>query len=159
MILEERINNWIESYERNGYLNGSILIASNENILMNKGFGMANWEHKVPNSPITKFRIGSITKAFTALCILQLHEKKKLNVNDYVGKYLPDYPNGDRITIYHCLTNTSGIPNYTSFPDFWSRTMRLPSALNQLIDSFKEQGTGLRAWKRDLGTQTQDTRC
>jgi CubicO group peptidase (beta-lactamase class C family) len=137
VILEERIRNWIESYDRNGYLNGSILIATNENILLNKGFGMANWEHRVPNTPATKFRIGSITKAFTAMGILQLQEKQKLNINDDVGKYLPDYPNGDRITIYHCLTNTSGIPNYTSFPDFWSRTMRLPSTLHQLIDSFK----------------------
>jgi CubicO group peptidase (beta-lactamase class C family) len=150
MILEERISKWIESYDRNGYLNGSILIAANDNILLNKGFGMANWEHKVPNRPATKFRIGSITKAFTAMGIFQLHEKQKLNINDFVGKYLPDYPNGDRITIYHCLTNSSGIPNYTSFPDFWSRTMRLPFTLHQLIDSFKgreldfEPGSGFR---------------
>jgi len=139
MIVEDRIANWIESYDRNGYLNGSILIASNENILFNKGFGMANWEHKVPNTPTTKFRIGSLTKAFTAMGIFQLHEKQKLNINDYVGKYLHDYPNGDRITILHCLTNSSGIPNYTSFADFWSSTMRLPSTLNQLIDSFKDR--------------------
>lgn len=139
MIVEDRIANLIESYDRNGYLNGSILIASNENILFNKGFGMANWEHKVPNTPTTKFRIGSLTKAFTAMGIFQLHEKQKLNINDYVGKYLHDYPNGDRITILHCLTNSSGIPNYTSFADFWSSTMRLPSTLNQLIDSFKDR--------------------
>lgn len=139
MILEERINKWIESYNQNGYLHGSILIASNEKILVNEGFGMANLEHRVPNTPATKFRIGSITKAFTAMAIFQLHEKRKLNINNNIGKYLPDYPNGDRITIYHCLTNTSGIPNYTSFPDFWYRTMRLPSTLNELIDSFKER--------------------
>jgi CubicO group peptidase (beta-lactamase class C family) len=137
MLIKERIFNWIESYERNGYLNGSILIASNENILFNKGFGMANWEHGVPNQPTTKYRIGSLTKAFTALGILQLHENGKLNINDCIGKYLPDYPKGEQITIYHCLTNTSGIPNYTNFPDFWSTSMRLPSTLNQLIDSFK----------------------
>lgn len=92
MILEERIRKWIESYDRNGYLHGSIFIAANDNILVNKGFGMANWEHKVPNRPTTKFRIGSITKAFTAMGILQLHENQKLNINDDVGKYLPDYP-------------------------------------------------------------------
>ncbi|KAA0967009.1 beta-lactamase family protein [Sporosarcina sp. ANT_H38] len=138
-MVEDRISNWVESYDRNGYLNGSILISYNEEILLNKGFGMANWEHNVPNLPTTKFRIGSLTKSFTAMCIFQLHEKQKLNINDYVGKYLPNYPNGDQITIYHCLTNSSGIPNYTSFPDFWPRTMRLPSTLNQLIDSFKER--------------------
>lgn len=137
MITEEQIGRWIERYEGNGYLNGSILIASNGNILLNQGFGMANWEHKVLNKPTTKFRIGSLTKAFTALAIFQLHEKKKLNINDCIGKYLPNFPQGEKITIYHCLTNTSGIPNYTSFPDFWATKMRLPSTLNQLIDSFK----------------------
>ena len=139
MDIENRINKWIESYDRNSYLNGSILIASNENILLNKGFGMANREHNVPNMPTTKFRIGSLTKAFTAMGILQLHEKKKLNINDYVGKYLHDYPNGERITILHCLTNSSGIPNYTSFADFWFSSMRLPLTLNELIDTFKER--------------------
>nr|WP_263326988.1 serine hydrolase domain-containing protein [Neobacillus sp. Marseille-Q6967] len=137
MTAEKRIGKFVERYEGNGYLNGSMLIASNENILLNKGFGMANLEHKVPNKPSTKFRIGSITKAFTAFAIFQLHDKKKLNIYDCIGKYLPNYPQGEKITIYHCLTNTSGIPNYTSFPDFWSTSMRLPSTLNQLIDSFK----------------------
>lgn len=139
MTVDERINNWVESYDRNGYLNGSILIASNENILLNKGFGIANLEHNVPNMSTTKFRIGSLTKAFTAMGIFQLHKKQKLNINDYVGEHLPDYPNGNRITIYHCLTNSAGIPNYTSFPDFWPSAMRLPSTLNQLIGSFKKQ--------------------
>lgn len=137
MTAEERISKWIERYESNGYLNGSILIASNESILLNKGFGMANWEHAVPNKPTTKFRIGSLTKAFTSMAIFQLHEKGKLCIDDSIGKFLNEYPDGDKITIYHCLTSTSGIPNYTSFPDFWSQTMRLPLKLHQLIDSFK----------------------
>lgn len=137
MITEKRIGRWIERYEENGYLNGSILIASNENILLNKGFGMANWEHAVPNKPTTKFRIGSLTKSFTSIAIFQLIEKRKLCIDDYIGKHLPNYPQGEIITIYHCLTNTTGIPNYTSFPDFWSKTMRLPMTLHQLIDSFK----------------------
>ncbi|MGE8036322.1 serine hydrolase [Lysinibacillus sp. NPDC093692] len=96
MLLEERLNNWIDSYNRNGYLNGTLLIASNENILLNRGFGIANWEHSVPNVPTTKFRIGSLTKAFTALAIFQLHEKQKLYMDDYVGKFLLDYPNGNK---------------------------------------------------------------
>ncbi|BFH62004.1 serine hydrolase domain-containing protein [Paenibacillus azoreducens] len=136
-MLQERIGKWMASYAQNGYLNGSILIARNGQVIFKEGFGMANREHKVPNTPATKFRIGSLTKAFTAMGIFQLHEEKKLNINDTLDKYISDYPNGDRISIYHCLTNTSGIPNYTSFPDFWSYTMRLPLTLTQLIDSFK----------------------
>lgn len=139
MLLEERLNNWVNSFNRNGYLNGTLLIASNEKILLNRGFGMANWEHSIRNVPTTKFRIGSLTKAFTAMAIFQLHERQKLSIDDGVGKYLHDYPNGQQITIFHCLTNSSGIPNYTNAPDFWFRTMRLPSTLDQLIASFKER--------------------
>ncbi|WP_419962408.1 serine hydrolase domain-containing protein [Psychrobacillus sp. BM2] len=137
MKAAERLGKWIERYEANGYLNGSILIATNRNILLNKGFGMANWEHAVPNKSTTKFKIGSLTKAFTAMGIYQLHESGRLCIDDCIGKYLPNYPHGEKITIYQCLTNTTGIPNYTSFPDYWSKTMRLPMTLHQLIDSFK----------------------
>ncbi|MBU9711350.1 serine hydrolase domain-containing protein [Evansella tamaricis] len=136
-MLEKRVGKWIERYEENNYLNGSILITSNENFILNKSFGMANWEHMVPNKRTTKFRMGSLTKGFTALAIFQLHEKGYLNIDDSIGKYFANYPQGENITIYHCLTNTTGIPNYTSFPEFWSKTMRLPMTLNQLIDSFK----------------------
>lgn len=138
MLAKERIETWIERYEENGYLNGSILIASNEGILLNKGFGMANREHAVPNKPTTKFKIGSLTKAFTAMSIFQLQEKGKLSIDDSINKYISNYPQGDKISIYHCLTNTTGIPNYTSFPDFWIKTMRLPMTLDQLINSFKQ---------------------
>lgn len=139
MNIEEKLKRWVEAYDRNGYLNGSILVAANGEILLNKGFGFASFEHQVPNSSTTKFRIGSLTKAFTAMSILQLYEKQKLDLHDTIDKYLPNYPHGDRITIYHCLTNTSGIANYTSFPDFWFRTMRLPATLEQLIDTFKDE--------------------
>ncbi|MHC0038064.1 serine hydrolase domain-containing protein [Pseudoneobacillus sp. C159] len=137
MTIENKIARWINRYEKNGYVNGSILVASKGDILLNKGFGMANFEHAVPNQSTTKFRIGSLTKAFTALAIFQLHENGKLDINDYIAKYLPTYPTGEKITIYHCLTCTSGIPNYTSFPDFWFKTMRLPMNLEQLIGSFQ----------------------
>ncbi|GGE62334.1 serine hydrolase domain-containing protein [Priestia taiwanensis] len=140
MKLGERINNWIDSYDRNSYLKGSILVASNEMLLVNKGFGMANIEYNVPNEPTTKYRIGSISKSFTAMAIFQLHEKGKLHIDDYIAQYLPHYPNGHQITIYHCLTHSSGIPNYTGFPDFWSYTMRLPLSLPQLIETFKDRG-------------------
>ncbi|RXZ81041.1 class A beta-lactamase-related serine hydrolase [Paenibacillaceae bacterium] len=136
-MLQERIRKWMDSYNKNRYLNGSILVACKGHIIINEGFGMANRELSVPNTSVTKFRIGSLTKAFTSMGIYQLHEKHKLNINDTIDKYFPEYPNGDRISIFHCLTNATGIPNYTSFPDFWSHTMRLPSTLNQLIDSFK----------------------
>ncbi|MFJ7972969.1 serine hydrolase domain-containing protein [Psychrobacillus sp. NPDC096389] len=135
--LEKRLEEWIKAYSINGYLNGSILVAYKGEILVNKGFGKANWEHQVSNRPDTKYRIGSITKGFTAMAIYQLYEQKKLELDDPISKYLPYFPNGNNFTVYHCLTHTSGVANFTSFDEFWMKTMRLPSSLKETIDSFK----------------------
>lgn len=138
MTKEKDIKNWINAYKQNGYLHGSILVAMNGKIIINEGFGMANWEHEVPNTAATKFRIGSITKGFTAMAIFQLHERALLHIDDPIGKFLPDYPNGKKITLYHCMSGTSGIPDFTGMPDFWIKTMRLPSTLQEVINSFKD---------------------
>ena len=148
MATSEKVRQMLDSYNKHGYLNGSILVASKGNILENKGFGYANIEHAIPNSKSTKYRIGSLSKAFTAYAIFQLHDRGKLNINDMISKYIDNYPGGENISIYHCLTNTSGIPNYTSFQDFWSNTMRLPSSLKQLIDTFKDQPLNFKPGKQ-----------
>ncbi len=89
---------------------------------------MANMEWNIPNTPDTKFRLGSITKQFTAMLIMQLVEQGKLKLDGKVTDYLPDYPKatGDKITVHHLLTHTSGIPNYTNFPKFFETTSRDP---------------------------------
>jgi CubicO group peptidase (beta-lactamase class C family) len=89
---------------------GTILIARDGKVLISKGYGMANAEYEVPNSPRTKFRIGSLTKQFTATAILMLQEQGKLNVQDSLCKYLPQCPTSwQSLTIHHLLTHTSGI--------------------------------------------------
>lgn len=133
-----RLSNWIRSYSRNDYLQGSILVAVKDQILLNEGFGKANRNFNISNSANTKYRIGSITKGITAAAIFKLHEEKKLHIHDSIDNYFPNYPNGKLITIYHCLTHTSGIPNFTSFPDFWFITMRLSSSFIEIINSFKD---------------------
>ncbi|MBY0123043.1 serine hydrolase [Bacillus sp. S/N-304-OC-R1] len=138
MTKEKNIINWINAYKQNGYLHGSILVAINGEIIMHDGFGMANWEHEVPNTALTKFRIGSITKGFTAMAIYQLHERALLHIDDTISKFLPHYPNGEKITLYHCMTGTSGVPDFTGMPDFWFKTMRLPATLQEIINSFKD---------------------
>jgi CubicO group peptidase (beta-lactamase class C family) len=76
-------------------------------------------ELNVPDTPPTKFRLGSVTKQFTAAAIMLLQERGKINVNDPVKKYMPDAPAAwDKITIFNILTHTAGIPNYTNFPDY-----------------------------------------
>ena len=97
----------------------SFLIAKDGKTIYRKAFGMANLELNVPMKPENVFEIGSITKQFTAIAILQLMEQGRLSLQDEITKYIPDYPvNGKKITIEHLLTHTSGIKSYTSMPSF-----------------------------------------
>lgn len=97
------------------HFQGVVLVARDGKPLLEKGYGLADRELAVPNTPATKFLIGSVTKQFTAAAILQLQEQGKLSVQDPIAKYLPNWPkpNGDRITIHQLLSHTSGLPNYT----------------------------------------------
>lgn len=98
------------------------LVAKNGQVIYRKAFGLADLELNVPMQPDMVFRIGSVTKQFTAIAILQLMEQGKLSLQDEITKYLPDYPmHGHSITIEHLLTHTSGIKSYTNIPEF--RTM------------------------------------
>jgi CubicO group peptidase (beta-lactamase class C family) len=103
----------------NGYFSGAILIAQGDTILVSKGYGMANLEYDIPNTPQTKFRIASMTKQFTAMAILMLQEQGKLNVQGSICEYLPDCLEAWRpITIHHLLTHTSGLPGAIPSPEY-----------------------------------------
>ncbi|WP_017434438.1 serine hydrolase domain-containing protein [Saccharococcus caldoxylosilyticus] len=132
-----QLQSYMNRLEENSYFNGSILVGYKGDILLSRGCGWSNREHAVKNTPQTKYRIGSITKGFTVMAILQLQEQGLLSVLEPINNYLPDYPNGSQITIHHLLTHTSGIPDFVKFPDYWERIMRLPSTLDQTIDLFK----------------------
>jgi CubicO group peptidase (beta-lactamase class C family) len=136
--IKPQVDELINAYMKMDKFTGSILIAKDGKILVSKGYGMANRELDVINTPQTKFRLGSVTKQFTALAIMQLQERGLLNVNDPIKKYIPDYPSGDKITIHHLLTHTSGIPNLTDFPDF-TETMMIPSPVEKTIERFKNK--------------------
>lgn len=111
--LTSKFNEYILSEVNAGRFSGAILIARDGKVLMSKAYGLANIENDVPNTPQTKFRIGSLTKQFTAMTILILQERQKLNVQDSICKYLPQCPETwQPITIHHLLTHTSGLPNY-----------------------------------------------
>jgi CubicO group peptidase (beta-lactamase class C family) len=115
----------------------AVLVAHNAHILFKKGYGLANVEHRVPITPATKFRIGSISKQFTAAAILKLQEQGLLSVSDKLSQFIPGYPRGEEVTIHHLLTHTSGIRSYTSKPDFL-KTVRLFTTPEELINSFKD---------------------
>jgi CubicO group peptidase (beta-lactamase class C family) len=129
----------VHSYAADHKFMGTALVARGSQVIFSKGYGSADLEWDVPNSPNTKFRLGSVTKQFTAASILLLEERGKLNVNDPVKKYLPDAPAAwDKITIYHVLTHTSGIPNFTGFPDY-EKLDAFAATPAQLVERFRDK--------------------
>jgi len=134
-----KVDKYLNTAVETGKFSGSVLIARNGKVLVRKGYGLANRELNVPNTPQMKFRIGSLSKQFTAMAIMILQERGKLSVQDSTCKYVPDCPRGwAEVTIHHLLTHTSGIPELLSFPDF-QRTMALPSPVAQTVERFKNK--------------------
>lgn len=134
-----KIDRYMQASMKIDHFMGSALIAQHGKILFSKGYGMANLELSVPNTPETKFRIGSNTKQFTAMAILELQERGKLKVQDSVCKYDSTCPKDwQPVRIFNLLTHTSGIPNYTSFPDF-IKTMALPTTVPELLARFENK--------------------
>ena len=118
---------------------GAVLVARAGAPVFSRAYGFANLEWEVPNTTDAKFRIGSVSKQFTAAAILLLEQSGKLRVEDLVKKHLPDAPPAwDKITIHHVLTHTSGIPSFTGFADY-AVTKKLPATLENLYQSFRNR--------------------
>lgn len=104
---------FIDSFVEKNNFHGTILISKDAKTVYRKSFGYANLPFKVPNSPDTKYRIASLTKAFTSVLVLQLHEEGLLNLDKMIITYLLDYtgPAGDKVTVRQLLNMTSGMRN------------------------------------------------
>jgi len=134
-----RMEQVVQSYVANKQFMGSVLVAQDGKVVFSKGYGFANLEWDVPNSPTAKFRLGSVTKQFTAACILLLEERGKLKIDDPVKKYMPDAPAAwDKVTIFNLLTHTSGIPSFTGFPDYAS-TEAIATTPEKLVARFRDK--------------------
>lgn len=116
--IEDELNTYMKALQENQNFHGSVLVAKDGEVIINQGCGFADMKQNTVNKPGTKFAIGSATKQFTAMAIMQLSEKGMVNVEDKVSKYFPDFPNGDLITIHNLLTHTSGLKNYTDLHEF-----------------------------------------
>ena len=128
-----------------------MLVARGPEVLFAKGYGLANVELGAPNTPQTKFRLGSITKQFTAVAILILREQGKLSVDDLVSKHVDGTPEAWKdVTIHHLLTHTSGIPSFTSLPGYGA-SMPLASSPKQTLDRVRDMPQ--RLVPADLGVE------
>jgi len=118
--------------------NGSVMVMQKNKVLLKKAYGLADREWNLANTTDTKFRIGSITKQFTAACILQLIEQGKLSLDDRLSKFIPGFPKGDSVTIHMLLNHTSGIADYTELSDF-GKVGTLTWSTDSMISFFRNR--------------------
>lgn len=133
------IDAMLEKMDEQGLLNAAVLIGERGVARLSRGYGLANREQHVANTPQTRFQVGSITKQFTAAAVLRLAAQGRLNVQDRVCNFLADCPAAWRaITLHHLLTHTAGLPNYTDQPEH--RALRAtPAAPEDLMARFRDQ--------------------
>ena len=118
---------------------GAVLVARDGEVLLDRGYGFANREWSVPNDGDTKFRLGSVTKQFTAVAIMLLNERGLVDLDAPVKTYLPDAPAAwDGVTVRHLLTHTAGVPNFTDFDDYGA-SKTLPATIDSLIGRFRDR--------------------
>ena len=131
----------IDAYLTNAYPADApgiaVLAMKGDTVIFRNAYGSANLELNVPMRPEMVFRIGSLTKQFTAVAIMMLVEEKKISLDDEITRFLPDYPtNGHRITVTHLLNHTSGIKSMTNMPK-WRPTVRNDMSTKEMVDFFK----------------------
>ena len=136
--LAAKVDAYVQPLVAGKNFSGCILMARNGRPLVDRCYGMANYELGARNTGATRFHIASVSKSFTAAAILLLEEHGKLKVEDELSKFISDYPRGDEITIHQLLTHTSGIPNVNNFPEYDRKSMQQLS-LEQVIALFKDK--------------------
>lgn len=134
--LEDKIDAYMQPLVASNDFYGAVLIASNGQIVLRKGYGLADIEHNVPNTPENVFHIASVNKPLTAIGVMLLHQRGLIDIDSQLIHYLPDYPLADKIKVKHLLSQTSGIPSYNSFPDYSLYAQR-SNSLKELVDWFK----------------------
>ncbi|WP_312599448.1 serine hydrolase [Brevundimonas sp.] len=118
---------------------GAVLVARDGRILLDRGYGLADREWNIPNDGDVKFRLGSLSKQFTAVAVMLLNQQGKLDLDAPIKTWLPDAPAAwDAVTPRHLLSHTAGLPNFTAFPDYQDLKTR-PATLEQLIARFRDR--------------------
>ncbi|HEX2994253.1 MAG TPA: serine hydrolase domain-containing protein [Anaerolineales bacterium] len=135
---QRNLEKLVDAYAQLGRFRGAALIARDNKILLRKACGLADEASRRPNTPETRFLIASLTKTFTAVAIMQLAEQGRLSVDDLLSKYLPYFPNANRIHLCHLLSNTSGVFDFLLLEDF-PQFMTQPHTIAEMIARFADR--------------------
>jgi D-alanyl-D-alanine carboxypeptidase len=135
--LRDRMDAYVKRYADADFFSGVVRVSKGDRLIYENAFGYADRAWQVPNSLQTRFQIASLSKPMTAAAILLLTEEGKLSLEDKLSKFLPDFPNGDKITIEELLTHYSGLGDASAQPDYneWSR---FPQATAALVERAKK---------------------
>jgi CubicO group peptidase (beta-lactamase class C family) len=115
-----------------------VLVARNGKLLFSRGYGLADRENQIPIAAKTRFRIGSVTKQFTAAAIQRLAHRGKLSIDDRLSQYFPGFPGGESITLRHLLTHTSGLSDYRKRPDTMGDSRWAPITDSDLVARLRD---------------------
>ncbi len=116
----------------------AVLVARGDRVLFRSARGLADVELGVPLTPEQTFRIGSVTKQFSAAALLKLVEAGKVGLDDPLSKYVQGYPNGDAIKVRHLLDHTSGVKSYTGIDGYMREPIKRELSTQELIAVFKD---------------------
>jgi CubicO group peptidase (beta-lactamase class C family) len=131
---QQEMEAFVQAHLATGKFMGAVLVARGDEVLFQGGYGKANLELDVPNTTETVFRLGSLTKQFTAAAILQLQDQGRLSVNDTLDRYLPDAPHAGEVTLAQLLSHSSGIPDSLASPGLELRQPHTPDEMISLVE-------------------------
>ncbi len=136
--VEERLDDLFTRYADSGEFSGAVLVAGGDQLLFRRGYGFANREEQIPNTPDTQFHIQSIAKLFTYASVLMEVKAGRVSLDDPIERYVPGFPNGDRITIDHLLSHHSGLFHYPhEVSGHVYGSLSTPIAIDVLIEEFE----------------------
>jgi CubicO group peptidase (beta-lactamase class C family) len=133
-----KIDKFVAVYSDYGLFTGTVLVSDHDRVIFKKGYGLANREWNIPNAPDVKFRLGSITKQFTSMLVMQQVAKGTIKLDAHIPDYLPYYrkDTGAKVTIHQLLNHTSGIPSYTDDPKFFRDESRNSYSPDDFVKKF-----------------------
>jgi D-alanyl-D-alanine carboxypeptidase len=138
-----KLDNYFNTLEDNNKFMGSVAVSKNGEIIYKKSIGLADVENNIKATENSKYRIGSISKSFTAVLILKAVEEKKLDLNKTIVKWFPTIKNAKKITIQHLLSHRSGIHNFTADKDYLSWNTQ-PKTENEMVDIIAKGGSDFK---------------